>query len=424
MEIMTDPASPYYDPLAKELLEVKATDPYRFTVTLTRGYLDPLSLMTFDLLPAHLLPGGRSPRNLSFGKQPVGTGPYVYQGVDGREMVFVANPNYHRPHAPDGPNVKEIRLVEYTDFATAREGLANGTYHALLDLTTKEMEQLSGMQQATVVTPTEPRVAVEPYLANPSVYFLLPNCRKPPFSSKNMRLAVGLSIDRERILREVFRGTGAKKYHTPLNGPFPLGSWAYNPALNPAKVSPFNPNLARDKLQQGRAEAGNVSAFTIKHAAEDLTAGPACKEIKADLDKLGMAIKVEAVPFQKLMGEMVADRPNFDLIYWRYDFDNETLSLWPLLDPKGDGPNGRNYLGLSQVSEIENKFREIQNRRDFAYVRQQSHILHDALTQTHMVPIPLWQLDKHVAIHKSVIVTRVHPIHFVDDVEEWRLAGR
>lgn len=425
MQIVMDPASPYYDPLAKDLVTVAPIDPYRLTITLNRGYIDPLSLMTFPILPKHLLLEGRSPRNLSFGKQPVGTGPYVFQGIDGREMIFAANPNYHRPHCPDGPSIKEIRIVEYTDFATAREGLASGTYHLLLDLTTKEMEQLSGLQQATVVTATEPREPAVPYLANPSVYVLLPNCRKPPFSSTNMRLAVGLSIDREGILNKLFRGTGAKKYHQTLNGPFPLGSWAYNPQLDPSKSPPFKPDLGKARLQDGKNEAGSFATISLKHPAEDLTAAGACNAIKADLEKnLGLTIKVEAVPFQKLMGEMTSDRPDFDLIYWRYDFDNETLSLWPLFDPNGMGANGRNYVRLGAVSEIEGKFREIQNRRDLPYVRQQSHILHDTLTQKYMVPIPLWQLDKHAAVHKSVVITRINPIYAVEDVEEWRMSTK
>src|SRR4029079_3716650 len=87
-QIAVDPASPYYDPLAKDIVTVAPIDPYRFTITLNRGYVDPLLRRTFPILPKHILLEGRSPRNLSFGKQPVGTGPYVFQGMDGKEMVF------------------------------------------------------------------------------------------------------------------------------------------------------------------------------------------------------------------------------------------------------------------------------------------------------------------------------------------------
>ena len=33
----------------------------------------------------------------------------------------------------------------------------------------------------------------------------------------------------------------------------------------------------------------------------------------------------------------------------------------------------------------------------------------------------VWQ---HAAISKGVVVTRIHPIYVVDDIEEWRLSGK
>jgi hypothetical protein len=35
--------------------------------------------------------------------------------------------------------------------------------------------------------------------------------------------------------------------------------------------------------------------------------------------------------------------------------------------------------------------------------------------------IPLWQLDKFVATHRSLQFTRLHPVWVFDSVEEWRL---
>jgi hypothetical protein len=38
-----------------------------------------------------------------------------------------------------------------------------------------------------------------------------------------------------------------------------------------------------------------------------------------------------------------------------------------------------------------------------------------------MTLIPLWQLDRHVAVHKSLRDARIHPLWLFDNVEHWRL---
>jgi len=412
-ELIMKPGTPLYNP-DTEPLQISALDARRVSFTMKRGMIDPLSLLCFDLVPVHRLPRERSPRDPAFGKAPLGTGPFVLDAVTGDEAVFKANPHYRRLHAPAGPALSEIRFIRYTSFADAKSALASGRWQMVLDLTTQEREQLAGVEQTLVVTPTETPGGTN-WLANPRIWFLAPNHRKPALQNENVRHAISLSLDRENLLQQVYRGQ-AKKQHHALTGPFPLGSWAYNPDLIPEKVGAFNPMQARQRAQS----SGFAGTLTLRHAAEDEQAARVCVAIQKAVDQhAGLRLRVEPLPAAQIAADLASDNPTFDLLYWHFDFPNEGLSLWPLLDPRSVSPQGLNYLGYRGDSELERLFRLIQSRRDFEFVRRRSHEVHDHLWKK-MVFIPLWQLDKHVAMHTSLEAKRLHPLYVFDEVELWR----
>ena len=66
-------------------------------ITLKRGLFDPLSLMTFKVLPAKYL---KDADDRSFAQEPIGSGPYQYLGIKkgnrGDYSQFLANPTYGR----------------------------------------------------------------------------------------------------------------------------------------------------------------------------------------------------------------------------------------------------------------------------------------------------------------------------------------
>jgi ABC-type transport system substrate-binding protein len=373
-----------------------------------------MAFLCFDLLPAHRLPRERSARDLAFGKNPLGSGPFMLDSITGDEVVFKVNPHYRRPQAPAGPALSEIRFIRYGNFIDARSALASGRWQMLLHLTTAEREQLAGVDHTFVATPTEQPDGAN-LLANPRIWFLAPNYRKPAWRDENLRHAISLSLDREGLLQEVFRGQG-KKQHRALTGPFPLGSWAYNPDLTPDKVSPFNPSMARQRAQS----SGFSGTLKLRFPGEDEQAARACAAIQKAVEQhAGLRLTPEPMPSSQIASDLASDNPTFDLLYWYYDFPNETLSLWPLLDPRAISPNGQNYFGYRGDSELERLFRLIQSRRDFEFVRRRSHEVHEHLWRK-MVFIPLWQLDVHVAMHVSLEARRLHPLYVFEEVETWR----
>ena len=90
-------------------------DPYQVSLTLPQGWLDPLALMNFKVLPP-----GADPDSADFAADPRGSGPYVYakdvRTDEGRPCVaFAANPNYAaRPGKAGLPRIDEIHFVAYS----------------------------------------------------------------------------------------------------------------------------------------------------------------------------------------------------------------------------------------------------------------------------------------------------------------------
>ncbi len=426
VQLLKHPRAPFYDPFAAELLKVQTDDAQRTTLSLDRPCLDPLALLTFDLLPAHRL-NPNDPRDPAFSKHPVGTGPYVFDRMEGNEVVLAVNPLYRRPHAPHGPIIQEICFTKYTDPEAAQQAILSGDLHLLLDMTDAERDELERAgARVALLTPTISRESKPPYLSNPRIHFLAPNYRRPALQNEDLRRAIALGIDREAILRQVFRGRDKQKYHQVLNGPFPVGSWAYHPDFAPDKTKSYNPEQARKHLEKAKTALGSLPRLSLRHAADDREGARACARMRDMLRALGLTITVEATPRARLVAKLGKDQPDFDLLYWHHDFDSETLSLWPLFDPNGVGERGRNYLGYTGDAELESVFRDLHGRRDFRLVQTRMHDLHE-LIQRKMILIPLWQLDRHVAIHPSLklpLSMRLHPLWIFDDVELWKVEPR
>lgn len=427
-EFVSKPGTPTYDPGVDNdgLYVLNQIDETRFTVTFRTPCLDPLSLLNFPILPSSRLPRDQASNAAAtaFAKNPLGTGPYMYSGTEGDEVVFKVNPHYKRAHVPNGPAIKEIRFIRYTEWQVARQALLDGRWQMLLDGTSKEMDEVTGNPQAIVFTPTEARApesaTTAPRLTNPRLYILGFNYRKPHFNrSKEAREAVSLAINREAIIETLFRGK-VKNNHAVLNGPFPLGSWGYDTAS--FNQSPYASVQAAAKLRA----SGNLPALTLVVMAEDLHGVEACKLIQSDLQKVGINVKVVPMPANSLFVEMYKPVPEFDLIYTTWDYTNESLNLRPLLDVVASGGQGANFMGyqippMPQDPALMRYLANGLNNRELENARRQMFSIHKHVMDN-AIFVPLYQLDKHIAVHRSLDrYERFHPVGVFDGVEKWVL---
>jgi ABC-type transport system substrate-binding protein len=393
VQFMKKGGSPFYDPAWAELVEMlPVRDASQVTLRLHQGFLEPLSLMSFKILPPQA-------EALDFAERPIGSGPFKYQGREGEAAVFVANHNYNRAGKVGQPQIRKIRFFHS---ANPPEDFNAGRLHVLLDLPTELTRHLRDLANVDVLT-----------LRNRRIFFLAANYLHPPLKNDHLRKALAHAINREQILNDVFRAhlKGVPDApHRPLNGPYPPGSWAYKPG--PAlPADPYSPPLARALTDQYIPKRPTLH---LKYPNDDDRVKRACEAIRSQvMESTGIELVLEPRSPHELRQEV--EGHNYELAYYHFDYPSDVFWLWPLFD------GAANYLGYSD-GELESAFQKAMGRRDFKEIQELTHNIHQ-IFYAKMPFIPLWQLDTHIAIHKDVKYDqrRLNPLLVFTNVEQWKL---
>jgi len=361
--------------------------------------------MQFPVLPKHHFPkqGADQAELDAFAAAPVGTGPYRLSGQTSDEVRFSVNPYYRRRK-----NVKIQQIVFHQyDAIEAVEEFRKDNLHLIYGLQKEQVKQLDDTGHTVKkITPQ-------------SVYFLAPNYRPKRrangLHNANFRLALAHSIDRDGILNSHFRSPGRKLDHAPLHGPFPRGSWAYNPdAVEYSQAqAAASFALAKQELQ------GNLKPIQLVFPARDQDILQACEQIQRDAAATGIVIELTPVAPEEMYQRVVV-RHAFDLVYWRHDFAGGSYWLWPLLDPQDTGARGGNFMGYKPNLNLQTMFTSLMQHKQFRTVKKHTHQIHTEISRAAVV-IPLWQLDTYVGVHKSVENVKLDAVRLFDDIENWRI---
>jgi peptide/nickel transport system substrate-binding protein len=401
--------------------EARYTDPFHVQLTLRRGYLAPLALMDFKVLPGQLL---QKADDEDFAKKnPVGSGPFQYMGrasdARGRPFArFLANPYYRNRAGHTGlPRIQEIQLFETLDPV---KDFKEGHLDLVFDLPSSKVKDVAAVPNVTVPAP----------LPNRRIYFLAVNHRNPFLADAHLRRALALAINRQELLDKCFRAGLGEGVHRPLNGPYPLGSWACNPKVKPTFLD--DPGKAKAQLEQLKKKDVRL---TLKYPSDDPQAAAAMEYlVKQVKNTIGVDIQLRGLPLRRLHEDVEGDQ-DYELAYYWYDYPDQTYWLWPLLDPRSSKKRGRNFLGVRSGSSLEKEFRDVLGHRDFARVQATTHTIHRIFVVEEMPFIPLWQLDRHLAVHNDLRLhdgTRdvpldartpapIDPLRLFSTVEYWRL---
>lgn len=393
-------------------------DAFHVTVSLRQGYLDPLSLMTFKILPDRNFADRREAA--AFSQNPTVSGPYRLQRRDKDATYFTANFNYHRSNRPGMPRIQLVKFYRpnnaVTDFRKPQDRL-----HVLLDLPTRAVPGIRSIGSDVNVHT----------LPNRRIYFLAVNHADPNQMLRDplFRRALALAIDRNRILDRVFRagleGNEKKATHRPLNGPYPPQSWAFNPNTKEGdRLDPHSPRHAKTLAEKSTGYAPGTR-LVLKYPDDDPDVKQACEEMRKDvLDHVGVELQLEACSPAKLRQDVEVEH-QYQLAYYHLDYPDESYRIAPWLNPRNRGPGGRNFLGYTPDHRLSQLMSQASNHRQFSAVQRYAHEIHQAFIEQ-MPFIPLWQLDTHLAIHRTVEThpnpERLDPLRVFQDLEQWQLS--
>jgi peptide/nickel transport system substrate-binding protein len=274
----------------------------------------------------------------TFNAKPVGTGPVQFVSwTKDDKVVLEANAGYW------GGRIDVDRVI-FRSIPEMAPRIA-----ALLKAEVDVITQLPPDQGDRVAASASTRVAGALYAG---LYVLAVNSKVPPLDNPLVKQALSLGIDREAIVKELWKGRGIVP-----NGPIARGDNHYDGSLPPLA---YNPKEARERLKKaGYRNEEIVIETTSGYTANDK---PMSEAIAAMWKDVGVNAKVEVVEYS-VRAQKNRDK-TFKGLWW--SDPTSTLGdpdgmMWRLLAPGGPQDYWRNAkfdeLGEAARFSIDEKFR-------------------------------------------------------------------
>lgn len=257
-------------------------------------------LCELPIVPAHRLSGRAAVamRGASFGLDPVGNGPFRFvDRVAGQRWTFARNDAF--PVELGGPpNIRELVVAVVDEPTTKFAGLAAGD----LDFAGIGPTMASLAQRDPMID-----VVDYPVLFSTALVF---NVQRPPFDDPRVRVAVDLSLDRERIISAALAG-----YATVAMGPVPPENPLHVELARQGGTAKADSLLDAAGWRRGgdgwraRGQPFRVELLTVgsgDNALEQL--------IQADLAERGIRVAIRQMELAAFLTRVRAARKDFDMV--------------------------------------------------------------------------------------------------------------
>ncbi len=335
-----------YDPTAKTMVatalstidKIEAPDPY--TLLLHTKKPDPLLPARLAFYGGQIVPKKylESVGNDTFNAKPVGTGPVRFTSwVKDDKAVFDANPDYW------GGKIDMDRWImrPIPETAPRIAALLKGEVDIITQVPPDQAERITGSAST--------RVTGALYAG---LYVLAVNSKRPPLDNPLVKQALSLAIDREAIVKELWRGRGIVP-----SGPIAKGDNHYDAKLPPLA---YNPKEARERLKKAGYKNEEVYIeTTVAYVSQDKAMSEAVAAMWKDV---GVNVKVEVIEYS--VRAQKNREKSFKGVFW--SDPTSTLGdpdgmMWRLLGPGGPQDYWReakfDELGNAARFSVDEKFR-------------------------------------------------------------------
>jgi peptide/nickel transport system substrate-binding protein len=274
----------------------------------------------------------------TFNAKPVGTGPVKFVSwTKDDKVVLDANPSYWGGRI----DVDRVIFRAIPEMAPRIAALLKGEVDVITQLPPDQGDRVNGNAST--------RVAGALYAG---LYVLAVNSKVPPLDNPLVKQALSLGIDREAIVKELWKARGIVP-----SGPIARGDNHFDASLPPLA---YNPKEARERLKKaGYKNEEIVIETTSGYTANDK---PMSEAIAAMWKDVGVNAKVEIVEYS-VRAQKNRDK-SFKGLWW--SDPTSTLGdpdgmMWRLLAPGGPQDYWRNAkfdeLGEAARFSIDEKFR-------------------------------------------------------------------
>ncbi len=320
----------------------------------------------------------------------VSCGPWVFDGWDRKKMSFVRNDSFYDPYAA----LVERREVEFKespdaiwqDFKAGKIDTFESRYAPEKLIELEDFEK-SGIYRAQLAGG---QAIKELPFVDRSFRYIGWNQANPLFSSKKVRQAMTMAIDRRRIITTALNDQGIE-----TTGPLFPNDPAYNPEL---VAWPFDPSEARrllaelgwkdtdgdgvlDKMIEGKKVK---FSFSLLYYVKSTTGRITAEYIKTALGDIGVECKPLGVDTADLSAAF--EGKDFDALYLAWGLGSppaEPKQLWHSSGAKEKGSSNMIGFANSEVDAIigELQYEYDQEKRNTLYHRFHE-IIHDEAPYT------------------------------------------
>jgi len=335
-----------YDPNAKTMVatvfttidKIDTPDPH--TVVIHTKKPDPLLAARLAFYGGQIVPKKylESVGNDGFNAKPVGTGPvrFVSWTKDDR-LTLESNPDYFGGR----PDFERLIVRAIPETSPRVAALLKGEVDIITQLPPDQGQRVNGNGST--------RVAGALY---GGLYVLAVNSKRPPLDNPLVKQALSLAIDRDLIVKELWKGRGIVP-----NGPIAKGDNHYDPKLAPLA---YNPAEAKERLKRSGYKGEEIFIeTTVAYVAQDKAMSEAIASMWKDV---GVNVKVEVIEFS--VRAQKNREKSFKGVFW--SDPTSTLGdpdgmMWRLLGPGGPQDYWRearfDELGNAARFSVDEKFR-------------------------------------------------------------------
>ena len=252
---------------------------------------------------------------------PVGTGPFRYVSWQrGQQVVLEKNPDYWKG-AVKLDRVVYRPIVE--DQARLTE-LMTGAVDLIVGVPPDFVGQLEG----------SPKVSIAKQVGA-HVWYLGINNQKKPFDDKRVRQALNYAVNKDAIVKDVLKGTGAVS-----KGPVLPNTWGADAAL---KAYPYDPQKAKQLLAEAGYPNGFSTTLWVPESGSGMQSPVAMSTVmQSNLKAVGVNVALQTMEWGAFLAKLRSQEQELFALSWMAGTEDPDMVMYPLLHSSQWTPNGPN----------------------------------------------------------------------------------
>jgi peptide/nickel transport system substrate-binding protein len=296
----------------------------------------------------------------------------------------------------------EIVLERNDDYFGERPHIERVTFRVIPDALVRALELRKGtVDIAPNVLPPDMVVTLGevPHLsvldaAGTNYQYLAFNLEDPVFADVRVRQAIAHAVDRESIVRYLWRDQARL-----ADSLLPPGNWAHADGL---PSWDYDPERARALLR----EAGHPDLSFTYRTSTDPTGLLVASVLQEQLRELGIAMRIQSNEFATFYSDVVAG--NFQMYSLRWIGGNNDPDMFNLVFHSGMVPPNGATRGRYRNSEVDRWIELARREIDTERRRQYYHAIQETVARE-LPYVSLWYLDNVVVYNRRVGDLEVDP---------------